>query len=1027
MLERLIQFSLGQRLFVCMAGLVLMCSGLYAFHILDVVAYPDPSPPMIEVITQYPGWSSEQIERAITLPIEIGLQGMPGLTDIRSLSIFGLSDIKVYFDFGTDYFRDRQEVLNRLQMITLPQNIQPTISPWSAIAEIYRYELVGKNTTLTDLKTVQDWQLRREFKHIPGIIDVSTFGGTTKEYHVELDPGQLISYDVTLDQVMDALAKNNTDVGGNYLTQGGQSFNIRGMGLIKSLDDITNAVVTEKAGTPVFVRNLGETSLGYRVRLGKVGIDDQDDVVEGVVLLQRGAKALPVLEQVQRKVEELNNRKLPHGVTIKTFYDRTVLIHTTIETVVDVLIAGILLVSIILYVFLGHFRTAMIVALTVPLALLFTFCLLVMLGDSANLISLGAIDFGIIVDSTLIMVESIFSHLAHKRSHGLTVPMHILRAAREVGRPIFFATTIIIVAFVPLFTMTGVPGKIFAPMSLTYGLALTGALLMAFTLAPALCSFLLTGPIEERDTKIVEVIKRRYLAVLEWALDRPVLVIGLAIAVLVLTLSLVPLIGGEFMPALEEGNIWMRTTMPVDISFEEASRLVTQIRTIFKRVPEVVSVASQLGRPDDGTDPTSFFNAEFLVNLKKKAEWRNTLSTKRDLIDEVERALSAIPGVTFNFSQAIQDNVQEAMSGVKGENAIKLFGSDLHLLEAQAAQIKQVMEQVPGVKDLGVLHLLGQPNLIIEVDRQACARYGLKVGDVNNVVQAAIGGQAVTQVYEGEKWFDLVVRFKLEYRRDADAIGNILVSTPEGARVPLKQLATITEQTGAFIVYRENNERYIPIKFSVRGRDLEGTVVDAQQRIAEHVTLPEGYRMEWHGEFDQLQDEKRRLTIIVPITLLIILFLVYFVFNSIRDALLVLVSVPFALVGGVLALAITRTHFSISAAVGFISLFGVAVQGGLILVSRIRDLVGQGHDVRTAIMQSAEVRMRPVLMTSLAAAIGLLPAAVSTGIGAQSQQPLARVVVGGMLTSAVLILIVLPILYELLHRKKNHEEEAGGR
>ncbi|MBU6435308.1 MAG: efflux RND transporter permease subunit, partial [Nitrospirae bacterium] len=511
--------------------------------------------------------------------------------------------------------------LNRLQMISLPQNLQPTISPWSAIAEIYRYELIGEKKTLTDLKTVQDWQIRREFKRIPGIIDVSTFGGTTKEYHVELDPGQLISYDITLDQVMDALAKNNTDVGGNYLTQGGQNFNIRGMGLIKNLDDITTAVVAEKAGTPVLVRNLGETSMGYRVRLGKVGIDDRDDVVEGVVLLQRGAKALPVLEQVQRKVDELNSQKLPQGVAIKTFYDRTVLIHTTIETVVDILIAGILLVSIILYVFLGHFRTAMIVALTVPVALLFTFCLLVARGDSANLISLGAIDFGIIVDSTLIMVESIFSHLAHKRNPGLTVPMHITRAAREVGRPIFFATAIIIVAFVPLFTMTGVPGKIFAPMSLTYGLALTGALLMAFTLAPALCSFLLTGPIQERDTKIVAAIKRRYLAVLEWALDRPRVVIGLAIGVLVFTLGLVPLIGGEFMPALEEGNIWVRTTMPVDISFEEASRLVTQVRGIFKQFPEVVSVASQLGRPDDGTDPTSFFNAEFLVNLKKKSEW----------------------------------------------------------------------------------------------------------------------------------------------------------------------------------------------------------------------------------------------------------------------------------------------------------------------------------------------------------------------------------------------------------------------
>ena len=1025
MLERLINFSLTQRLLVCLAGLVLMCSGLYAFHVLDVEVYPDPSPPMIEVITQYPGWSSEQMERVITLPIEIGLQGMTGLTDIRSLSIFGLSDVKVYFDYGTDYFRDRQEVLNRLQMITLPQNTQPTISPWSAIAEIYRYELVGEKQTLTDLKTVQDWQIRREFKRIPGIIDVSTFGGTTKEYHVELDPGELISYGVTLDQVIDALAKNNADVGGNYLTQGGQNFNIRGMGLIKNLDDITTAVVAEKDGTSVFVRNLGETSMGYRVRLGKVGIDDRDDVVEGVVLLQRGAKALPVLEQVHRKVDELNSRKLPHGVAIKTFYDRTALIHTTIETVVDILIAGILLVSIILYVFLGHVRTAIIVALTVPLALLFTFCLLVAGGESANLISLGAIDFGIIVDSTLIMVESIFSHLAHKRSPGLTVPMQIMNAAREVGRPIFFATTIIIIAFVPLFTMTGVPGKIFAPMSLTYGLALIGALLMAFTLAPALCSFFLTGPIQERDTKIVEIIKRWYLAVLEWALDRPRVVIGVALAVLVLASCLIPRIGGEFMPALEEGNIWMRATMPVDISFEEASQLVKQIRAIFKPFPEVISVASQLGRPDDGTDPTSFFNAEFLVNLKKQGEWRNTLRTKRDLIDQIERELSVLPGITFNFSQAIQDNVQEAMSGVKGENAIKLFGSDLHVLEEQAARIKQVMEQVPGVKDLGVFHLLGQPNLMIEVDRQACARYGLKVGDVNSVVQAAIGGQAVTQVYEGEKWFDLVVRFKPEYRRDADAIGDIQVSTPEGARIPLKQLATITEQTGAFIVYRENNERYIPIKFSVRGRDLEGTVTEAQKQIAEQVTLPEGYRIEWHGEYDQLQDEKHRLVTIVPFTLAIILFLVYLAVRSIRDALLVLLSVPFALVGGILTLALTGTHFSISAAVGFISLFGVAVQGGLILVSRIRDLVRETHDLRTAIMKSVEERMRPVMMTSLAAAIGLLPAAVATGIGSQSQQPLARVVVGGMLTSAVLILVVLPVFFQLLHKNDIRKEESG--
>ncbi len=1022
MLERLLQFALTQRVFVCFAGLLLLGGGLYAFHLLDVVAYPDPSPPMVEVITQYPGWSAEQMERAITLPIEIALQGMPGLTDIRSLSIFGLSDIKVYFAFGTDYFRDRQEVLNRLQLITLPQNVQPTISPWSAIAEIYRYEVVGNGKNLTDLKTIQDWQIRREFKRVPGVIDVTTFGGTTKEYHVDLDPGALLSYNVTLDQVMDALRQSNTDVGGNYLTMGSQSFNVRGLGLIRNLDDIANTVVTEKEGTPVFIRNLGRVSIGHRVRLGKVGIDDRDDVVEGIVLLQRGERASLVLERVHRKVEELNGRKLPQGVAIKTFYDRTVLIRTTIETVVDILLAGILLVFFILYIFLGNLRTAVIVALTVPVALLFTFCLMVIRGDSANLISLGAIDFGIIVDSTLIMVENIFSHLSHRWVQGLTVPMHIMRAAREVSRPIFFATVIIVVAFIPLFTMTGVPGKIFAPMSLTYGLALSGALLMAFTLAPALCSLLLKGPLEEEDTRIVDAVRRVYLASLRWALDHEILVIGVALGALTLTLAAVPLIGGEFMPTLEEGNIWMRATMPVDISFEEAAQIAAEIRLIFKKIPEVVSVVSQLGRPDDGTDPTSFFNAEFLVTLKPRKEWRAGLKSKKELIEEIERELAGIPGVTFNFSQAIQDNVQEAMSGVKGENAVKLYGNDLKVLESVAAQIKSVMQQVRGVKDLAILPVLGQPYLVIEVDRQECARYGINVGDVNDVIQAAIGGQAVTQVYEGEKWFDLVIRFLPEYRRDEETIGNIQVSTPEGARIPLKQLATIAEQTGAFIVYRENNERYIPIKFSVRGRDLESTVHEAQERIAAEVRLPEGYRIEWHGEYDQLQEEKLRLAKIVPITLLVILFLVYFALNSFRDALLVLCAVPFSLVGGVFALAVTKTNFSISAAVGFISLFGVAVQGALILVSRIRDLVQEGHDIKTAILTSAEARMRPVLMTSLAAAIGLFPAAVATGIGAQSQQPLARVVVGGMLSSPVLILVVLPVLYRLLHRGVTKQE-----
>lgn len=1026
MIPRIVEFALEQRFFVCVLGLALHVGGLYAFNILDVVAYPDPSPPMVEVITQHPGISAEEIERQITIPAEVMLNGMPGLRDIRSLSIFGLSDIKVYFDFKTSYFVDRQEVLNRLQMVDFPANVQPSLSPWWAIAEIYRYELTGEEQSLTDLKTIQDWDLRRQFKRLLGVIDVTAFGGTTKEYHVEVDPGALFSYGVSLQQVQDALTNSNANVGGNYLTIGAQSHNVRGLGLIENLRDIENIMVAEKNGTPVFIRNLGKVNVGHRVRLGKVGIDDRDDVVEGVVLMQRGYKAKRALEEVHRKVEELNNWKLPKGVQVKTFYDRTVLIHTTVETVLHILISGIALVFIILYVFLGHFRAAVIVALTVPMALLFTFSMMVMAGESANLISLGAIDFGIIVDSTLIMVESIFYHLAHRKGAGLTAPMHIMRAAREVGRPIFFATTIIVVAFIPLFTMTGVPGKIFAPMSLTYGFALTGALLMAFTLAPALCSLLLTGAVRERDTWVVSVLRWSYLKSLNWALKHEWVIVGLTAGLFVVMLAVVPFLGGEFMPALEEGNLWVRATMPVDISFDQADRLATEIRGIFRMYPEVTHVVSQLGRPDDGTDPTSFFNAEFLVNLRPKGEWRKGVTTKHQLIEEIEERLGGIPGVTFNFSQVIQDNVQEAMSGVKGENSVKLFGSDLKLLEQKAVEVEAVMKEVPGVKDLGIFRLLGQPNLVIRVDRDACARYGLLVGNVNAVVQAAIGGQAVTQVYEGEKRFDLVVRFLPEYRRDEETIGNIQVSTPDGARIPLKQLASISTQTGAFIIYRENNERYIPIKFSVRGRDLESTVRDAQARLAKQVQLPERYRMEWHGEFDQLQDEKSRLAMIVPLSLLLVLFLVYIAVKSFRDAVLVLATVPIALIGGVFSLALTGTEFSISAAVGFISLFGVAIQGGLILVVRIQDLIEEGYDLKGAILASAEARMRPVLMTTLAAAIGLLPAAVATGIGAQSQQPLARVVVGGMLTSAVLILLVLPVLYQLVHRYEEQRRQQLG-
>ena len=1021
MIARLVEISLVQRILLCALGLALLFGGLYSFHLLDIVAYPDPSPPMVELITQNPGWSAEEIERQITIPMEVALTGMPGLTDIRSLSIFGLSDIKVYFDFGTDIFRDRQEVLNRVASVEFPPGVQPSLSPWWAIAEIYRYELTGEpGVSLTELKTVQDWQVRRAFRRIPGVIDVTAFGGTTKEYHVDIDPGRLISYGVNLSQAMTALQNSNANVGGNYLALGAQNYNVRGVGLINGIEDIENVMVAQKDGTPIYVKTLGNVNVGSRIRLGKVGIDDRDDVVEGVVLLQRGYKAMPVLDKVREKVDELNTWKLPSGIKIRTFYDRTALINTTVETVTDILLSGMVLVFVLLYVFLGNFRAAGIVALTIPLSLLFTFAMMVLIGQSANLISLGAIDFGIIVDATLIMVESIFFHLAHAKTPGLTVHQQIVRAARQVGQPIFYSTAIIVVAFIPLFTMTGVPGKIFAPMSITYGFALLGALLMAFTLAPVLCSFLLTGPISEDDTFLVKPLRRLYQRTLDWALDHRQVVVALAAALLIVALVALQFLGGEFMPALEEGNLWVRATMPVDISFDQAARLATDIRGMFRQSPEVTTVVSQLGRPDDGTDPTSFFNAEFLANLKPQAEWRRGLG-KDDLVEEIEERLKTIPGVIFNFSQVIQDNVEEAMSGVKGENSIKLFGADLKTMETLAGQIEKQMHQIRGVKDLGIFRLLGQPNLLIKVDRQASARYGLQVSDVNAVVQAAIGGQAVTQVYEGERLFDLVVRFLPEYRQDVEAISNILVSTPDGARIPLKQLATIATQTGAFIIYRENNERYIPIKFSVRDRDLESTVEEAQALLAKTITLPERYRMEWAGQYDQLKDEQKRLATIVPVSLLLILLLLYITFDSLKNALLVLSAVPFALIGGVIALVATHTNFSISAAVGIISTLGVAILGGVLLISRIEDGRQAGLNLREAIMQAAAVQMRPILMATVGAAIGLLPAALATGIGSQAQKPLARVVVGGMLTAAFLILVVLPVLYELVHRRTDRE------
>jgi heavy metal efflux system protein len=1012
---KLIDFILRERFLIIGFSVIVLVGGLYAFKALNIEAYPDPSPPTIEIIAQNSGWSAEEMERQITVPLETQLNGMPGLDHIRSISLFGLTDIKCYFQYETDYNFDRQEVLNRLQMADLPAGVRPELSPTSAVGEIYRYQLIGNETSLMDLKSIQDWVLERQFKQVPGVIDVVSFGGETKEFHIDLDPNKLIAFNVSVPQVMNAVAASNSNVGANYLEIGTQSYNVRGIGLFKDTADIANVAVTAKNGTPVYVKQLGQVTIGARVPIGRVGKDEESNIVQGVVLMRRGEKSLPTLERVRQKVDQLNNGILPKGVWIVPYYDRTNLIDITTHTVTHTLLEGMALVAVILLAFLGDLRASLVVALSIPLSLLFTFIVMVIRGDSANLISMGAIDFGIIVDASVVMVENIYRHLSQLNPWGHDIRRIIVRAAQEVSKPIFFSSAIIVAAFIPLFTMTGVEGKVFGPMALTYGFALTGALLLALTFSPVVASLVLKPHGMERETFVVRGIRRVYSRLLRGAITKPVMTVSLAVLALAATLSTLPFIGGEFMPKLEEGNLWVRSMMPNTVSFSYAKQLADQMRLVFKKYPEVTDVVSQLGRPDDGTDPTSYFNCEFFVNLKPREEWRPGV-TKASLVREIENELRQIPGVNYNFSQTIQDNVEEAMSGVKGENSIKLFGNNLEDLESTADQIARVMGSVPGVEDLSVIGELGQPNLLVRVDRERAARYGILPGDVNGVVQAAIGGQAVTQVLDGERRFDVVVRFLPQYRESAEAIAEIPVSTLDGGRIPLKQVADIVKQTGASFIYREDNARYIPVKFSVRGRDLQSTIAEAEKKLSEQVHIPQGYHYEWAGEFQELQAAIARLEVVVPVSLLIIFFLLYSTFRSLRDALLLLGTVPLALIGGMISLLATHTNFSIAAAVGFISLFGVSVLGGVILVSRIQQLREQHVPLMEAVTRGSELQLRPVLMAALSAAIGLLPASVATGIGSETQQPLARVVVGGMITSAVLILLVLPAMYVLVHR-----------
>ena len=994
---------------VILALIAWLAGGIYFFIQLDIEAYPDPSPPLVEVITQNPSWSAEEIERQVTVPVETALFGIPHIQYVRSISVFGLSDVKLYFDYGSDYFRDRQEVVNRLQFVQLPQNLLPQLSPWSPIGEIYRYQLTGSGYSLNELKAAQDWLVRREIKQVPSIIDITTFGGTTRQYQAEVDPRKLLQHNVTMPQLLNAVSASNANAGGNYLSMGSQSVNVRGLGLLRNVDEMQSVVVAERNGVPVYLRDVADVHEGFQQRLGAVGRNQEDDIVQGTVLLQRGEQSLPALAALREKIARLNNGLLPRGVKVQTIYDRTNLINVTTHTVRHVVLMGLLLVTLILVFFLDDLRISLVTALAIPCSILFAFGLMVASGQSANLISIGAIDFGILVDAAVIVLERIYRRLQGRKENE-TIFTVIAEATAEASRPVLFSVLVIITALIPLFTMRGVPGKIFAPMSLTYGFALSGALLFALIIAPVLASL---GKRESGrggggGTRLVRRLTALYERTLLWVLEHRRSTLAMGGLVLVAMVVMSPVLGGEFMPKLEEGNLWVRATLPQDISFDSALRLANEMRRVFLGFPMVSQVVSQMGRPDDGTDVTTFNNIEFLVDLKPKAKWGGL--SKEELIQEMTKQLARFPGVDFNFSQNIEDNVEEAMSGVKGENSLKLFGDDIDVLVSTANRIRDVMARVPGVADLAVFPETGQPQLIISIDRTASARYGLMAADVNAAVQAAIGGQAVTQVLEGDRRFDFVVRYKPEFRSGPEAIRNILLPTPDGGRVPLAQVARVELRPGAFMIYRENGRRYIPVKFSVRGRDLEGTVEDVQNHLEQKVHTPEGYNYEWAGEYDALKKEQRRLVVVGPVTLAVILALLFMTFHSFRDALIILATLPFDASGGVFALMFSGTPFSISAAVGFASVVGVATLGGVVLLAGIRRAERRGMDAATAIRHGARNEMRPVTMACLAAGLGLLPAAISTGIGTQAQQPLARVVVGGMLTSTLAILFLIPIL-----------------
>jgi heavy metal efflux system protein len=1046
MMNGIVNFALKRPTIIVILTVLLFGAGIVCFLQLNIEAYPDPVPPLVEVITQSSGQSAEEIERYITIPIEIQMAGIPHVTSVRTISLFGLSDVRIAFTYDFTYEEAEQRVINRLaQLPALPNGVTPQISPESPIGEIYRYRVVGPpGYSVMDLKTLQDWVLERRFKAIPGVIDVSGWGGKTKNYEVIVDQKKLFSYGVTIPQIQQALNNANINVGGQTVNFGPQAAVVRGVGLIHTLDDIRDTMVSQNNGSPVRVKDVAKVQIGYQPRLGIAGQDKNDDIVQGIVLMRRGEQSLPTIHRIEEEVNKINATGiLPPGVHLEKIYDRSELIAVTTHTVLHNLVVGILLIFFVQWIFIGNLRSAVIVALTIPFALFFAIIIMLVRGESANLLSVGAIDFGLIVDATVIMMENIYRHLSQKPENRFAfsnivnrsrVEMElrgryavIANSAKEVNQPIFFSAAIIIAGFVPLFTLAGVEGHIFGPMARTYAYAIAGGLIATFTVTPAISALLLPEQVEEKETLPVRLIRRVYTPILRFMLANRIIAIGGASILVIAALIAVRSLGLEFLPKLEEGNFWIRATFPPTISLEEGEGYANRMRQIVKSFPEVITVVSQLGRPDDGTDTTGFFNLEMFVPLKPFDSWPSGLD-KDKLTQQLNKALSEpFPGVDLEFSQNIEDNVEEAASGVKGENSIKLYGNDLEALQKTAYQIKDVMDGVSGISDLSVFDAFGQPTINIDVDRVKAARYGLAPGDINTVVQTAIGGQAAGNAYEygSDRNFPIVVRLAPEYRQSLEAMRNIPIGVNTGSgtiQIPLSAVATVKMVPSYSFIYRENQERYIPIRFGVRGRDLGGAILEAQQKIAEKVHLPAGSRLEWAGEFGELQEAISRLSVATTISLVLIVLLLWVNFSSVVDTFLAASVMPLALIGGVFTLAITGTPFSVSAAIGFIGLFGISVMGGIIVISSFNLLASGDLDRQEALLRACQVQLRPIMMTCVAACVGLLPAAISTGIGSQVQKPLALVVVGGITLAPILILVILPVLIDIFSRRGRRAE-----